>query len=176
MTRTRRVLLALLVGAAALPTPAQEIPLEYRVKAAFLYNFIKYIEWPEPRSARIKICVAGQNPFGTVLEDLLREERVRGTPLFTETIPEPLPGCHVLFTPKTSTVPVYLNSAAGMPILTVGETPDFIERGGIVRFYLEGGSNVRFEINRAAADRAGLRISSRLLQLARLVEPAGEQR
>ena len=173
----RRLLLALLIaGAATLSTPAQEIPLEYQVKAAFLYNFVKYIEWPEPRSSPIKICVAGQNPFGTILEDLLREERVRGTPLVTETIPEPLPGCHVLFTPKTSTVPAYLNAAAGKPILTVGETPDFLARGGIIRFYLEGGSNVRFEINRAAAHRAGLRISSRLLQLARLVDPAGEER
>ena len=173
----RRVLLALLVGGAgALSITAQEIPLEYRVKAAFLYNFVKYIEWGEPRSSPIRICVAGQNPFGTILEDLLREERVRGTPLVTETIPGPLPGCHVLFTPKTSAVPVYLSATAGKPILTVGETPDYLQRGGIIRFYLEGGSNVRFEINRTAADRAGLRISSRLLQLARLVDPAGEER
>lgn len=174
---TRQLLLALaMTCASALAPVAQEIPLEYRVKAAFLYNFVKYVEWPEPRSSRIKICVAGQNPFGTVLEDVLRDERVRGTPLFTETILEPLPGCHVLFTPKTSRIPVYLTAAAGAPILTVGETPDFIERGGIIRFYLDSGSNVRFEINRAAADRANLRISSRLLQLARLAEPGGETR
>ena len=176
MTVVRRVLLALLIAGAGTLSTAQEIPLEYRVKAAFLYNFVKYIEWPEPRSSPIKICVAGQNPFGSVLADLLREERVRGAPLFTETIPGPLPGCDVLFMPKTSNVPAYLDAVAGMPTLTVGETPGFIERGGIIRFYLEGGNNVRFEISRAAADRAGLRISSRLLQLARLVDPAGETR
>lgn len=169
---TRRLLLALAIACAGtLATMTQEIPLEYRVKAAFLYNFVKYVEWPEPRSSPIKICVAGQNPFGTVLEDVVRDERVRGTPLVTDTILEPLPGCDVIFMPRTSRVPAYLTAAAGMPILTVGETPDFIERGGIIRFYLDSGNNVRFEINRAAAERANLRISSRLLQLARLVDP-----
>ena len=173
---TRRVLPAVLViCASTFQSGAQEIPLEYRVKAAFLYNFVRYVEWPAPRSTPIKICVAGQNPFGTVLEDLIRNERIRGAPLVAETIPEPLSGCNVVFAPKTSNIPAYLRAAARMPVLTVGETPGFTDKGGIINFYLEG-DKVRFEINRTAADRAGLRISSRLLQLARLVDSSGDER
>ena len=82
----------------------------------------------------------------------------------------PEPGCDVIFTPRTANIPAYLQSAAGMPILTVGETPRFIEQGGIVTFFLENGK-VRFEINRSAAERSGLRFSSRLLQLAKIVDP-----
>jgi hypothetical protein len=120
--------------------------------------------------------VAGQNPFGTVLEDLVRNEQVRGIPLRTEVIPGPdSADCQVIFTPRTSRVPVYLHAVAGTPTLTVGETPGFIEQGGIINFTLEG-RNVRFEISRTAAERAGLRISSRLLQLARIFEPGTEPR
>ena len=172
----RRALLAVLVtSVGSVLTAAQDVPLEYRLKAAFLYNFVKYVEWPEPRGTSIKICVAGQNPFGTILDDLLRNERVRGARLSTETILEPAPGCDVIFAPRTSNFPAYLRTS-NLPILTVGESPRFIELGGIVNFYLED-DKVRFEINRAAADRANLRISSRLLQLARLVDPSsGDER
>ena len=172
----RRLLFApLAVASLALPA-AQEVPLEYQVKAAYLYNFVKYVEWPEPVTSPILICVAGQNPFGTVLEDLLRNERVRGVPVRTEVIPGPIPECNVVFTPRTSRVPVYLKAVAGMPTLTVGETDDFIALGGMINFFLVDGKTVRFEINRTAAERAKLRISSRLLQLARLAEPAGDER
>lgn len=172
----RGLLLApLAVATLALPA-AQEVPIEYQIKAAYLYNFVKYVEWPEPVPASILICVAGQNPFGTVLEDLLRNERVRGVQVRSEVIPGPIPECNVVFTPRTSNIQAYLNFVAGMPVLTVGETERFIEQGGMIRFYLEGGKNVRFEINRTAAERARLRISSRLLQLARLAEPGADER
>ena len=170
----RRVLLGLLVLSGTVGA-AQEVPLEYRVKAAFLYNFIKYVEWPDPQKEQVLICVAGQNPFGTVLDDLVRNERIRGRPLKTALILEPTPECDVVFTPKTSNVPAYVRAAGGMPVLTVGETPRYLEQGGSINFIPEGRS-VRFEISRAAAARAGLRISSRLLQLARTVEPETEER
>lgn len=172
-----RRLLFVLPAVASLALPAaQEVPLEYQVKAAYLYNFVKYVEWPDPVTGPILICVAGQNPFGTVLEDLVRNETVRGVPLRTEVIPGPIPECHVVFTPRTSRIPVYLKAAAGTPTLTVGETDGFIELGGMIRFFVDGGKNVRFEINRAAAERVKLRISSRLLQLARLAEPGADER
>ena len=171
----RRLLVALLaVASLALPA-AQEVPLEYQVKAAYLYNFVKYVEWPEPVTGPMLICVAGQNPFGTVLEDLLRNERVRGVPVRSEVIPGPIDECNVIFMPRTSNIPVYLKAAAGMPTLTVGETDRFFELGGMINFFLDG-KNVRFEINRPAAERAKLRISSRLLQLARLAEPGADER
>jgi hypothetical protein len=170
-----RLLLAFAAVAASLALPAaQEVTQEYRVKAGFLYNFVKYVEWPEPITGPIRICVAGQNPFGTVLTDLLRNERVRGAALTAAAIPGPEPGCHVVFTPRTSNVQAYVRAAAGTPTLTVGETVDFIQLGGMINFTLEQGK-VRFEINRSAAERVGLRISSRLLQLARLTDGSDER-
>lgn len=165
----RRAVCTLFVAAAIVAIPAQEVSLEYRVKAAYLYNFIKFVEWPEPATGPLLVCVAGQNPFGTVLADLVRNERVRGVPVETRVILEPDPECDVLFAPRTSNVAAYLRAAAGTPTLTVGETARFIEQGGIIRLFPEG-LNVRFEINREAAERARLRISSRLLQLARVAD------
>jgi len=172
---TRRLLLAVVAAAASLALPAaQEVSQEYRVKAAYLYNFVKYVEWPESMKGPIRICVAGQNPFGTLLEDLVRNERVRGLSLNAAVILGPEADCHVVFTPRTSNIPVYLRAATGTPTLTVGETTRFIEQGGMINFTLEEGK-VRFEINRSAAERVKLRISSRLLQLARLTNGSEER-
>ena len=156
---------------------AQDIPLEYRVKAAYLYNFVKYVEWPERQGGTILICIAGgQNPFGTVLEGLVRNERIHGLSLATKTVLGFEPECNVIFTPKGSNIPVYLRESSGMPILTVGETPRFIEQGGIINFFLDAGGAVRFEISRTAAQRAKLRISSRLLNVAKITDPGTEER
>jgi hypothetical protein len=172
----RPLLVATIFASASVVVPhAQEISQEYQIKAAYLYNFLKYVDWPEPINRTFLICVAGQNPFGSVLDGLTSNERVRGNPVKTEIILGFEPGCDVIFTPRTSNIPAYLQGAAGKPILTVGETPRFIEQGGIVNFFLENGK-VRFEINRNAAERAGLRFSSRLLQLAKIVDPGAEER
>jgi hypothetical protein len=172
----RALLVAALCASASVAMPnAQEISQEYQIKAAYLYNFLKYVEWLEPVNRTFMICVAGQNPFGGVLDSLTKNERIRGNPIKTEIILGFEPGCDVIFTPRTSNIPAYLQGAAGMPILTVGETPRFIEQGGMVNFFLENGK-VRFEINRTAAERAGLRISSRLLQLAKIVDTGTGER
>ena len=167
---TLRFVAGLLLVAAAPTLAAQEVSKEYRVKAAFLYNFVKYVEWPaQAATGPIVICVAGRNPFGTLLADTVRGETVAGRTLDARVILEPDPGCHVVFLPSSgANAPAYLRAARGTPTLTVGESNDFIEQGGLVRFYVDGGT-VRFEINRESADRSGLRISSRLLQLARIV-------
>ena len=162
----------LLMSYAAAGPLAQDVPLEYQVKAAYLYNFVKYVEWPEPPPT-LKICVAGQNPFGTVLTDLVRNERVRGMSIEAQVILEPQSDCHVVFVPKTANAAAYLRLASGAPILTVGEAPQFIEQGGLIRFRLDGGK-VRFDINRSSAEKVRLRVSSRLLQLAKIVNVDGE--
>lgn len=160
---------ALLVAALQGLLPAQAVSEEYRVKAAFLYNFLKYVEWPEDAPAGpLVICVAGRNPFGTVLEDLVRGEIVEERRVEARVILEPAAGCHLLFVPQGAAMPAYLRAASGQPVFTVGETRAFMDEGGMASFYLDRG-NVRFEINPGAAQRARLRISARLLQLARLV-------
>jgi hypothetical protein len=147
---------------------AQEVSLEYRVKAAYLFNFVKFVEWPQAaRSGPLTICVAGRDVLGDVLDRTVEGETVNGRPIVARRILEPTPDCHVVFVPRGAAAQAYLRPAQGAPVLTVGETPDFIENGGIVNFVLEG-TNVRFEMNPAAADRVGIRISSRLLRLARV--------
>lgn len=173
MIRSVAAVLALAVLAA--PLGAQEyVADEYRVKAAFLYNFFKYVEWPPaaPQEGSLWICVAGRNPFGSVLEETVEGETLNGRPLDTRVILEPEPGCHMVFVPEGAAAPAYLRAVRGTPTLTVGERSDFIEAGGMVRFFIADG-NVRFAINPAAADRAKLRISSRLLQLAQIVDDPG---
>ena len=153
----------------------QEVTPDYRAKAEYLVNFVKYVDWPDNGRPSILICVAGQNVFGSVLETLIRNEKVGGKPLKTVVILEPNSDCDVVFTPRTSNVPAYLRAAAGTPTLTVGETNGFLEQGGIIRFARDN-DNIVFEINRVTADRAKLRINSQLLQLARIVESVPEER
>jgi hypothetical protein len=160
---------ALLVVPLAAQQPAGEDARpasgEYVIKAAFLYNFLKYVEWPTPsKEDPLVLCVAGQNPFGTALEQF-DGERINGRAVKTKVIPGAEPGCHAIFMPATSNRNVYLRAARGASVLTIGETQNFLAEGGIINFVMDG-ARVRFEINAEAAARENLRISSRLLQLA----------
>jgi hypothetical protein len=179
-TRCRRLLLFLawfaipaLTPAAGplLPLLASDVSLEYQVKAVYLFNFAKFVEWPpEAQAGPLTICVAGQNPFGEALDEALRGETVNSRPLAARVIPAPDPGCHMIFVPQGAASTAYLRAARGSATLTVGEAPDFLAQGGIINFILEGGK-VRFQIDSKAAERAELRISSHLLRLARGPEP-----
>jgi hypothetical protein len=154
----------LLVGATA---GAQDVSLEYQVKAAYLFNFTKFVDWPDDAFAPgvpLAICVAAPNPFGPALEETIRGELVGERALTTRVVREPA-GCHVLFVPRGVSATPLLRDARTRPILTVGESEDFLRDGGIIKFVMQGGK-VRFEISQDAASRAHLRISSRLLRLA----------
>jgi hypothetical protein len=166
---------ALIAGASHEPSAQGEASPEYRVKAEYLVNLIKYVEWPDAVSGPLLVCVAGQNPFGTTLDNFVRNETFRGAPVQARVILEPDPACNLVFAPRTSNVRAYLRAAAGMPVLTVGETPRFLEQGGMIRFYPDG-AHVRFDINRDAAERVGLRINARLLELARMARPDFNER
>jgi hypothetical protein len=173
---TRLALLPLVIGLSLSSASAQGVSQEYRVKAAYLYNFLKFVEWPEDAApGPLTICVAGRNPLGTVLRDLVRDQLVNDRPIEARIILEPEEGCHIIFVPEGAATEAYLRGARGTPVLTVGESSTFLEQGGIANFYIERG-NVRFEINPAAAERARIRISSRLLQLARIAELPGQTR
>ncbi|MGD0920157.1 MAG: YfiR family protein [Terriglobia bacterium] len=149
---------------------------EYQVKAAFLYNFAKFVEWsPEavPKAdAPFILGVVGEDPFGPVLEETLKGKTANGHPFAIRRFrrEEDARGCQILFT--SSSDQRYIRSLLailkGSSVLTVGETEGFCRLGGIVNFTLEE-DKVRFEINRDAAERARLKISSKLLSVAKVV-------
>jgi hypothetical protein len=169
------LLLALLLavpGAAPAQTAA-----EYAVKAAFLYNFAKFVDWPPaafPDPNSLKICVLGDDPFGGSLQEVAGEQvgSHKLQVVRTDSISKPA-GCQILFISRSERdhIQQILAAVKGSPVLTVGDTQRFADDGVIINFILEG-SKVRFEINTDSADRAGLRISSKLLQLARRIVTA----
>ena len=168
MARRLGIALSLLL---AVPLYGQEVSYEYQVKAAFLYNFIRFVEWPpSAQSGQVTVCIAGRNPLGSFLEETVKGETTDGRPIVPKVILEPDPTCKVVFVPKGAATSAYLREARGVPVLTIGEVDDFLDAGGIINFYVEN-SKVRFEISPQAAERAQLRISSRLLQLARIRNP-----
>lgn len=163
--RTRLILL--LVLCSGMVVHPQEVPLEYQVKAVYLFNFVRFVDWPATvESGPLTICVAGTNPFGDLLRETLQGEMVNDRPLATRVISRPDPDCHVVFMPRGAPTTAYLQAFRGSPTLTVGETPGFLREGGIINFIVEEGK-VRFQIDPDAADRADLRISSHLMRLAR---------
>jgi hypothetical protein len=150
---------------------------EYQVKAAFLYNFVQFVEWPAAAfpdaGAPISIGVLGENPFGSGLEKIIEDKTVKDRKVvvkYSGTI-ENLSGCQLVFisASEQERLPEILKALRGKRVLTVGETPGFARLGGVINFIMVE-NRVRFEINVDAAERAGLKISSKLLQLAIIVK------
>ena len=175
------VLLLLLVFPAG--SGAQEAAsLEYGVKAAFLYNFTKFVEWPAsafPERGSLRLCVFGDDPFGKSLQTVVEGEQVQGRPitlLRIDSLGDPRL-CHILFLSRKETerLPAVLAAVRGAPVLTVGEAPGILDKGAGVNFVLQEGK-VRFEINQTAVAGNGLKMSSKLLRLAlRVVRERGER-
>ncbi|HXW03777.1 MAG TPA: YfiR family protein [Vicinamibacterales bacterium] len=158
---------------AAVPTPAaQHIADEYRVKAAFVFRFPQFVEWPPASLAGRKsldLCVLGPNPFGKVLDELVQGETLDGRTLLVRhlTAGAAATGCHVLYLadgPATPRRPI-LQRVATAPVLTISDAPAFLDEGGIIQLRVVG-NRVRFDINAEAARQAGLRLSSQVLRLA----------
>jgi hypothetical protein len=173
----RSLLTGLLLCTSALPAAAQDGELEYRVKAAYLFNFTKFVEWPDTtlqNTTAFNICTAGINPFGTILSSTVAEETAAMLPLAARVVTAgEAASCQVLFVPRGVPAAPYLRAVNASPVLTVGESVTFLEQGGAISFVIEDG-RVRFKINQAAAERVRLRISSRLLQLGRASDSQGD--
>ena len=158
------------------------IPLENRIKAAFLVELFSYVDWPAdavPASGdRFVVGVVGEGPTLLALLDLRGLEMEDNRRLVVERLTEAADfgSCHMLFFSEDPGVDVgpVLAEIAEKAVLTVGETGDFTRLGGMVRFYLAG-DRVRFEINPEASRTAGLRISSRLLRLAKITGMSGDR-
>jgi hypothetical protein len=148
-------------------------PGEYEVKAAFLFNFAKFVEWPPDAfsgpDSPLVIGVIGEDPFGETLERTVAGKQAQGRPMEVRRWRrvEAVETCHILFVGDSQSEGSrsLVGEMSQRPVLTVGESETFAGQGGIIRFVLES-NRVRFEINHQSAIRAGLRISSRLLALA----------
>ena len=146
---------------------------EYQLKAVFLFNFTKFVEWPPQAFANahdpFTICVAGANPFGSLLDDATGGKTVGTRPIAVHVVSNPQDArkCQIVFFPAAERKQErgLLEELQGSSVLTVGEADDFTAQGGIVQFRLID-THIHLEIIPEAARRANLRISSKLLSLA----------
>lgn len=150
---------------------------EYELKAAMLYNLTQFVEWPASAypdlHAPILLCILGRDPFGSSLTATVLRKTVNGRPVLIRhpQNDKEARGCHVLYissSERKATAQIYA-TLNGSSVLTVGEMTQFAAHGGMIQFSLED-QQVRFDINLDAASRAGLKISSKLLVLARIVK------
>jgi YfiR/HmsC-like len=149
---------------------------EYDVKAAFLFHFAQFVEWPsgafKDAGTPLIYCTTGEDVFRGSLDESVKGKRIGNHELRVRHLKERerIDGCHVLFlsTVQRGLQAELLASANGHPVLTVGETEHFVQQGGIIGFCLED-KKIRFEINLEPAGRAQLKISAKLLALARTV-------
>lgn len=167
-------------GALAAETPTFK---EYQIKAAFIFNFTQFVEWPTNSftntTAPLTIGIVGNDPFGSTLDDIVRGETINGHPLVVrrfrrhDEIKET--ECHILFIAQSEMgrVREILENVKSQSILTVGETEGFAKSGGIIRFVTEN-KKTRLRMNADAAKEAKLQISAKLLRLAEIVTTTKE--
>ncbi|HEX4912502.1 MAG TPA: YfiR family protein [Vicinamibacterales bacterium] len=174
LSRTRAALVVLSLVAAGPRTFAQP-PLEDEVKAVFLFNFAKYVDWPQAAqggSATIRICVPANPPFLALVRQAVQDEVVNGRPLTAINLDglDNARECDIIYVggAKTPDAAAWIDAVRGRPVLTVGDG-GLIE--GLVIAFVRDKDRLRFDINRPAASRQKLSISSRLLGLARRVDP-----
>lgn len=168
--------LACLSLLSTMPSSAQTQADEYRIKAGFIFHFAQFVEWPAGTftnsAGSITFCTLGEDPFHGDMESLLRGKLVAGKSVRVLHLKQVQDSkqCNVLFLDKNDDqlVPSALATVENLPILTVGESDDFLERGGMIRFCMED-RRIRFEVNQQAAEATHLKVSARLLLLAKKV-------
>lgn len=182
--------LALFAGPITAEDRADSAPSrEYQVKAAFVYNFIKFVDWPKEKVAdsndSITIGIIGKDPFGKAFEPV-KGKRIKNKKLVIKQFPgleqykakykdeykDALKKCHILFicSSEKKRLKEIINFIKDSSVLTIGEIEGFLEAGGVINFTMQE-QKVHFEVNITAARRAKLKIRSQLLRLAeRVVE------
>lgn len=175
------VALSLLVAAGGPSASAQ--PSEHDVKAAFLYNFTRFVDWPDDAfpapDAPFVFCILGAERFGAEVGETVAGKVLDGRAVTVRQVSElsRLSGCHLLFvgSSERGRLPEILAALRDLPVLTVGDSDDFVGAGGMIGFVLRQ-NRVRFEIDQSVAEGAGLSVSSRLLGLAERVVPSERSR
>ncbi|MEM7306289.1 MAG: YfiR family protein [Planctomycetota bacterium] len=178
-----RLALTLLVGVVLCAPPSfgggrdTEKVDEYHLKAAFLYNFALFTDWPKESfddpKAPLVVAVVGKDPFGKHLTKTFDGKKAKGRPTEIRRFKsvDNIGHCHILYVPKdqASKIDTIRKKIGKQSVLIIGEKPGFALQGGAVNFYAKG-SKIAFEINPKAAERARVTISSQLLKLARVVK------
>jgi len=159
----------------ALPCRADGPTREYQVKAAFLYNFTQFVEWPDSafasKDSPFILATVGDDPFDGILERVTADKTASDRPIHVVHYdsPDHIGDCQVLFVPaaQEASMKEILDKLDKKSVLTVGETETFTPSGGSMRFFLEE-NRMRFEINTDVVDEAGLKVSAKLMKLARI--------
>ena len=144
---------------------------EHRLKAAIIYRFTQFVEWPASATAgrnTVELCVAARSPIGASLRQLVADDTSDAPRLDIRDVApgDAVTSCHVLVVPPQGADESQLmKQVAGRPVLTVGESPTFLDGGGVIRLHIVD-RRVRFDVDVAAATRGGLTLSSQLLRLA----------
>ena len=170
---SRLVAVALTLALSAGSARAQAKPTEFDVKAAYLYNFAKFVQWPGDggrRDARdFHVCVVGEDPFGPVLDRVVAGGSINGRTVVARRVADAqgARACHILFLGGMDERRVMdtLDTLRTADVLTVSDLPEFTRRGGMIQFVVQG-ARVRFEVNLDRARDAGLMLSSELLRVA----------
>jgi uncharacterized protein YfkK (UPF0435 family) len=158
---------------ALLPSVSAKNSTEYKVKAAFIYNFLKFTTWPESAaSGSINICVMGDNPFGETLLPL-EKKKIKGRAIRVTNISNTskINNCTVAFVSDSEEdrLDDIIKSVQKKPILTVSDISHFAQEGGVIGFYERDGK-IKFAINTANASKSGLVLSAKLLELSKVIE------
>lgn len=164
-------------------SPESNSSVEYQVKAAFLFNFAKFVDWPpetfQSEKAPITLCVFRQDPFGGALDEIIRGKTINSREVLARRINElpDLKACQLVFVSakEDKLLSEILDSLGGASALVVGESEGFAERGGAVQFFLED-HKLRFAVNVDTVQRTRLIVSAKLLALARIVHGQGHAR
>lgn len=162
------VLLVALLLAPVHPVWPQDSPdLSAQIRAAFLFNFAKFTTWPA--SSTITFCVIGADPVGAPLAEAIRDRQIEGRPCRFARIStaDEARRCQVLYAGGSENSPI-VTAVRNLPVLTVGDGESFIDSAGLVAFMMDG-SRMRFSINETLANQSGLKLSAKLLGLAKVV-------
>jgi len=166
----------LFIGGVRWVSAQSNISSEYQVKAAFLFHFAQFVDWPpeafKDAGAPLTYCTVGEDPFRGALDASMSGKTIDGRPVrvLHFKLGQEVQTCQILFlgAPEKKSLAATLVNLGASPVLTVGESQNFIEQGGMIGFLWED-NKVHFEINLEAAERAKLKISARLLTLAKTV-------
>lgn len=170
----RRVLMAAFASGLALHLPllcmeTERAPTEYEVKAAYLYNFVRFVEWPAAaREEPFVVAVLGDDPFGPALDEAFSGDHSATIRRIHD--PDEASKAQILFigASEAASLPSIVRALSGHSVLTVGDAPEMARKGTIIAFRMEG-NRVRFDINLRRAESARLKLSSQLLKVATIV-------